>query len=248
MNAAPVRVERHGGLGDDLVRALERRIRIGALRPGERLPTERQLGVSVGVSRAVVREALARLKADGFVESRQGSGAFVSARPGHASFRLVAPPYRARQDLRQIFELRRITEVAAAELAARRRTPTDLRAMRTEVARMAAALAAGVDGSLADAAFHRAIAAATHNPYIRQFIEFLGGPFAATRRPSWTPAGLAAGLAARAQREHEAIVRAIASGRSAAARQAAETHLRNSARRAGLEPSRPARRGRKPRR
>src|SRR3954471_17552606 len=58
---------------------LRREIVEGRLKPGDRLPTDAALGASAGVSRTVVREAVASLKAEGFVETRQGAGAFVLA-------------------------------------------------------------------------------------------------------------------------------------------------------------------------
>src|SRR5512145_1357854 len=119
-------VERPRGLADQLVRAMQARIDAGDLAPGARLPTEHALGERFGVSRAVVREAIARLKADGYVETRQGAGAFVADEPGLASFRL-APDGRVEPDeLGQLFELRAAVEVATARLAAGRRTRADL--------------------------------------------------------------------------------------------------------------------------
>src|SRR5690606_11767308 len=79
---------RPSGLGNVLAGKLAAAIAGGEFPPGARLPTEKQLVERFDVSRAVVREAIARLKTDGFVETRQGSGAFVAARPGLASFRI----------------------------------------------------------------------------------------------------------------------------------------------------------------
>ena len=105
------------GLSADIGAALEQRIRSGAYAPGARLPTEMALAAEFGVSRAVVREAVARLKADGLVASRQGSGMSVAARPDSGSFKL-APGTPAGEALSHIFELRALVETGAAELAA----------------------------------------------------------------------------------------------------------------------------------
>lgn len=234
-----LRLERPPHLSDTVVQVIESRIRSRQLAPGEKLPTERELGETLGVSRTVVREALARLKADGYIQTRQGSGVYVTDRPGQASFRVlqggVSSPDAGADDLHHLFELRLIVEVAAAELAARRRTADDLRALKAASARLMRALETGVEGAEADEAFHRTIAAATHNPYIRRFIEFLGRSFNETRRPSWTEEGRASGKAAAAQREHDQIVDAIQARSSRGARTAALAHLQNSATRTGID-------------
>jgi GntR family transcriptional repressor for pyruvate dehydrogenase complex len=231
-------VDRPGRLSDQIVAALRARIESGELAPGARLPTEQVLGEGFAVSRAVVREAIARLKADGYVETRQGAGAFVAARPGLASFRIGHEGKVDAGELAEIFELRAAVEVAAARLAAERRTRGDLAAIRAALEQMAQAIAEGTDGAAADDAFHRAIATATHNGYMQRFVEFLGHHFSESRRPSWTDAGRRAGRPQAAQREHERIHAAIARGDPAAAARAAEDHLRGSAGRLGVGPAR----------
>lgn len=224
-------LSRPAALSDEVCRLLGARIRSGELGPGARLPTEKSLGDELGVSRAVVREALSRLKADGMVESRQGSGAFVAARPGSASFRLGDG---AEADLAQVFELRMMVEVAAAELAAQRRRRADLARMRAALADMDAALASRGEGAEADDRFHRAIADATRNPMVARFVEFLGGNLSRSRVPTWSARGHAAGLAQAAQQEHHRLYAAIEAGDARAARRLAELHLRRAATRLGL--------------
>lgn len=219
-------------LSEEVGRWLAQRIRAGELAPGARLPTEKQLAQELAVSRAVVREALSRLKAEGYVETRQGAGAFVAPRPGGTSFRLAEAA--AVPALAEVFELRLMVEAGAAELAARRRSPQDLERLRTELARMEAALAAGEDRVAADDAFHRALAAASHNSLVDRFVEFLGGHLSESRLPTWSAAGQAAGRAKAAQGEHRRLFEAIAAGDAAAAKRAARTHLRNAAKRVGI--------------
>jgi GntR family transcriptional repressor for pyruvate dehydrogenase complex len=227
-------VTRPRGLADQLVRALQARIDAGELGPGARLPTEHALAEHFGVSRAVVREAIARLKADGYVETRQGAGAFVAGEPGLASFRLAADGRIAPDELGEIFELRAAVEVAAARLAAERRTRADLEAIRRALREVAHAIEEGTDGVAADGCFHRAIAAAAHNGHLQRFVEFLGHHFSETRRPAWSEAGRRARRPHAAQREHERIFAAIARGNPAAAARAATDHLRGSASRIGV--------------
>ncbi len=238
----PRELPRPQGLAGELARRLLAAINDGALAPGDRLPTEKQLALQHGVSRAVVREAIARLKSEGYVASRQGAGAFVVARPGQTSFRLTpADMPQAAVDLRHAFELRAAIETAAAELAARRRQPADLAALRAAFAAMQAALVADNEptapsGVAADDAFHAAIAAATHNPLMQRFMAFLAHQFSQTRQLTW--AGLASGAAGHAeaaQAEHAALLAALEAGDPVAAAAAARAHVAAAAARFGLQ-------------
>jgi GntR family transcriptional regulator, transcriptional repressor for pyruvate dehydrogenase complex len=229
-----VRVARSANLSEVVSRDLETRIRSGEFRPGSQMPSEKQLGTMLGVSRPVVREAVARLKADGFVETRQGAGMFVTASPGLRDFRVVIDA-AARDEIGQLLELRKAVEVAAAELAAQRRTEDDLKAIRETMERMDTAIRDRGDGIDADDAFHAAVAGATHNPYLRRFIMFLGHHFSDTRRYAWTEEGHRQGMPRDAQREHERIFAAIAAGDGRRARDAAAAHLQGSAARQGLD-------------
>lgn len=226
---------RSAGLSADIGSELEERIRSGHYGPGARLPTEMGLAAEFGVSRSVVREAVARLKADGLVESRQGAGMSVAARPGQGSFKLV-PSAPNQQSLDHIFELRALVEGGAAELAAKRRTAADLAAIYAALQGMAEAVRLGADGAEDDDAFHQAIAAATHNPQVERFIAFLNAQFSESRRPTWDAEGHASGRGRAAQGEHERIYAAIAAGDPAGARVAASCHLYQAAARLGAAP------------
>jgi GntR family transcriptional repressor for pyruvate dehydrogenase complex len=217
-------------LSETVIRALQELIRDGTFRPGDRLPTERALAERFGVSRAVVREAVACLKADGYVVTRQGAGAYVAARPELLSFKLAPHDQPDLQELGHVFELRLSVESTAAELAALRRTSQDIEKIAGPLAAMDRALAGQGNGSEADNAFHRAIAAAAHNPYLERLVALIGHPFADSRRPTWSEASLAQA----AQAEHRRLFQAIAAGDPDAAREAARAHLVSAAARLGL--------------
>lgn len=205
---------------------------------GAQLPTEKTLCERFDVSRAVVREAISRLKADGVVRTRQGSGAFVAARPQFASFRLVdagsefVAPHATH--LQTVFELRFVIETGAAELAALRRSAADLEGMERALLRMDAALESESDAATDDDAFHVAVAAASHNPQLERFQAFMGQQLSESRLPTWSARGHAAGRAREAQREHRLIFAAISAADVAGARRAAANHLIAAAGRLGL--------------
>lgn len=234
--SVPTLIARPPRLADTVSASLQDWIRGGDLHPGDQLPTEKQMCDRFGVSRAVVREAIARLKADGYVETRQGLGAFVARHAGRGNFRIVVPGTgEAAVDLEQVFELRRVMEVGIAEIAAQRRTRADLEDMRAPLARMARALESGSQASEDDDAFHRAIAAATHNPLVKRFMDFMSEQVQESRIPTWDEDGHALGRAAAAQAEHVAMFDAIVAGDAQAARRAAEEHLRAAAARLNLQ-------------
>ncbi|MDT3672874.1 MAG: FadR/GntR family transcriptional regulator [Aromatoleum sp.] len=239
MNASPT-AKRTSRLSDAVAEQLERWITEQHLTSGTQLPTEKSLCERFGVSRAVIREAISRLKADGCVTTRQGSGAFVAARPGQGSFRLVRDPEHSSSimagEISDIFELRYLVETGAAERAALRRTAEDLERMRAVLARMQDALVAQVDAVGDDDAFHVAIAIATHNLQIARFQAFMGAQFSDSRAPTWSSDGHRSGRAREAQAEHVRIFEAISRSDAKAAREAAQAHLVSAARRLGLDP------------
>lgn len=239
MNEHPP-VRRSYRLSDEAAVQRERWITEQQLTSGTQLPTERSLCERFGVSRAVIREAISRLKADGYVTTRQGSGAFVAARPGQGSFRLVRDselsPGVLPGEISDIFELRFLVETGAEERAALRRTAEDLDRMRDVLARMQEALAAEADAVGDDDALHIAIAAATHNAQIERFQAFMGAHFSNSRAPTWSSDGHRSGRAREAQFEHVRIFEAIARGDGSATREAAKAHLASAARRLGLDP------------
>lgn len=226
-------------LSDSVARRLEAWISAEKLSSGTQLPTEKVLCERFGVSRAVIREAISRLKADGCVTTRQGSGAYVAARPGQGSFRLVrsetAGSQPADKELIDIFELRYLVEAGAAELAAQRRSAADIERMGAAFRRMTEALSCGADAVSDDDAFHVAVAAATHNPQIERFQMFMGQQFSDSRAPTWSAEGHRTGRAQEAQAEHQRIYDAIVAGDAPAARAAAVAHLTRAARRLGMD-------------
>ena len=196
-------VARPQSLADEAYRQLLMQLELGLWQVGSKLPPEMALADSLGVSRPVVREALARLKADGRIETRQGSGAVVADRNKIAAFRFAKSVATGATVLaadaadiaeREMLELRQIVESGAAGLAALRRTDADVAAIRAAVDAMDGALEKKSDGSDVDDTFHNAIAAATHNAQITKFVEFVGAQFSASRKATWDRTGYGVGV------------------------------------------------------
>lgn len=226
-------IGRRTQLSTEISNYLENEIREGRLQPGARIPTESSLADSFAVSRNVVREAIARLKSAGLVTSRQGLGAFVTADAHHQSFRIAQEELVDRSKLRQLYELRLDLEVAAAGMAARRRSRSQLENIRRALDEMAESFASGERLLELGLQFKRTIAEATGNDYFRNFILFLCGHLfeaAALERRIANSASLGETLLA----EHQAIFAAIALGDPDLARRTTWQQIINSAERNGL--------------
>ena len=226
-NSSMNAIDRPSSLADGAYQRLSLQLDLNVWKVGEKLPTEMALAESLGVSRPVIREALARLRADGRIETRQGAGAFVADRNKIAAFRMVAQAKHqsAAQAEREILELRQIVEAGAAELAAQRRSDEDVSAIRVALEGMHAALAQRTDGSTHDDAFHAAIAHASHNSQIAKFVEFLGAQFSDSRKATWDDIGYGVGIATVGQSDHAAIYKAIVAGDGAKARRMSHSHV-----------------------
>jgi GntR family transcriptional regulator, transcriptional repressor for pyruvate dehydrogenase complex len=202
----------------------------GKFAPGARLPTEQEMVAAMGVSRTVVREAVAALRAEGLVMTRQGAGAFVAADVERRPFRLALDGLPSIEEVLDVMELRASVEVEAAALAASRGSAKARRRVAQALAAIDAALERGEAAIEEDFAFHRAIAAATGNPQFPHFLEYLGRfiiPRQSIRVAAHRPEGQRAYLET-FQREHAAICEAITAGEPEAAREAMRWHLGNS--------------------
>jgi GntR family transcriptional repressor for pyruvate dehydrogenase complex len=219
--------------------SISREIARGRLKPGDQLPTVQALAETFGVSRNVVREAIARLASEGLVWSQQGRGAFVSEDSKSTVLKIDHDAMQHGDAFSSLFELRGALEVCAAALAADRRTPTDLAAMRLALTTMTAAPYGSVAWLQADLEFHRAIAAATRNDYLVQFIGFV----AERVRESILAAGdqhPSEDMAQATLSEHDLILAAIEARDEAAAQQTMQSHLNGAAQRVGLSQDKPA--------
>jgi GntR family transcriptional regulator, transcriptional repressor for pyruvate dehydrogenase complex len=216
-------------LVSSLSTALEREILSGRFKVGDRLPTEADLSRTTGVSRTVVREAVAALRASGLVETRRGAGAFVTAQAEHP--RVGPGLMRATlDDILSVLELRLAVEIEAVSLAAQRRTDADMADMTAILDGMAEMPRDWSRAVASDLAFHRAIAAATRNKYFVDFVNYLG-EFAFPRRhldPATSSAYRLEDHTDRIEAEHRAILEAIRSRDSALAGAEMRRHLAGS--------------------
>ncbi|PBC08809.1 FadR/GntR family transcriptional regulator [Mesorhizobium sp. WSM3859] len=212
---------------------LSREIESGELNPGARLPTEQELSEKFGVSRNVVREAIAQLRADGMIEARQGIGAFVLAPEQRAAIRIDREALKDTHNMERLFELRCILEAESAALAAARRDQGHLDSIKAALDRMGGE-ERWEEGSIdADLLFHREIARATGNSYIHTFISFVCEQirhsihYARMTNPLHDLVEINVG-------EHVRIYEALVAGDPAAAEAAMRAHIVGAANRVGV--------------
>jgi GntR family transcriptional regulator, transcriptional repressor for pyruvate dehydrogenase complex len=226
------KVDRGPNLPALVASSISREIAQGRLRPGDRLPTEHALATTFGVSRNVVREAIAKLRSEGRIWSQQGRGAFVAEAANPTVLSINHDSLQKGDAFAGLFELRGILEVQAAALAARRRTKEDLVRMQDALATMTASPYGSVQWLKNDLEFHTAVARATGNAYVVQFIEFVSEKV----RDSIRVAGgshASDDMAHVTLVEHERILVAVKARDPAAAQEAMRVHLDNAAARAG---------------
>lgn len=223
--------EASGRLADRIYERIIEQIVAGEFHIGDRLPSENQLGAEYGVSRAVVREALARLQADGVTVTRRGAGTYVQRQPGREFLRLS--PIGGIADLMRCFEFRVALEGEAASLAAQRRTDEDIKAITDAFDELNRANASGELGVTEDIRFHAAIAAASRNQLFIQTLDALSIHVAngmnLTRNLSLSRNKNRLSMV---QEEHSRIVEAINEADREKARTAMRDHISNARNRA----------------
>ncbi|TIV44509.1 MAG: FadR family transcriptional regulator, partial [Mesorhizobium sp.] len=227
------KVNRGPHLSTLVASSISREIAQGRLKPGDQLPTEQALATTFGVSRNVVREAIARLRSEGRIWSQQGRGAFVADATNATVLTIDYETLQRADSFRNLFELRGMLEVQIAALAATRRSDADIVAMEQALDGMRTAPYGSVAWLKNDLGFHRAVAEATQNPYMGQFLVFVSERV----RESILAAGnqqKSDDMARTTLGEHERILAAIKAGDAKGASSAMTRHLAGAASRVGL--------------
>ncbi len=204
----------HASAADDVRKQLVALIESGVLKVDSRLPSEHVLAKRFGVSRPVVREALAALQVLGLTTVKNGKGTFV------ISNRMTVPNLMGRYSPKSLNQVRRFLEVPAARLAALNRTDEDLGRLAEIIARLEDSEDTAERNTL-DVSFHLAIAKASGNPLMVMLIEVLRGAleeqsFAASNLPDRRSGAIT---------EHRAIYHAIVRRDQNAAAEAMEGHV-----------------------
>ncbi|MBR9765770.1 MAG: FadR family transcriptional regulator [Rhodobacteraceae bacterium] len=157
-------------LSDKVYSALRGRIMRGDYAPNEKLPAEKDLSVTFGVSRPVLRLALEQLREEGLIYSRQGAGNFVRVKREPA---LGYTPVETIADIQRCYEFRLTVETDAAALAAQRRNDAALAEIEQALHLLSDATGSRLHREDADFAFHQGVARASNNQYYEETLKAL---------------------------------------------------------------------------
>jgi len=218
-------------LAQRVIDELRRQIETGKLQAGDQLPTEPQLEAAFGVSRTVVREAIADLRAAGLVEPVQGKGVFVSQMPARSGLLLTPVEIKSIPETLELLEFRTATEGEAAAIAAYRRTAEQEAAIAAANRRMATLIEQGLSTVEADYEFHMAIAAATNNRFYVDVLRHFGARTIPRGQFPTLPEANDRAYLEKVHAEHGEILAAIADQDPERARQAMRAHMTASQRR-----------------
>ncbi|MBI2871944.1 MAG: FadR family transcriptional regulator [Chloroflexi bacterium] len=209
-------------LFEGVVEQVKELIRDGRLRPGQKLPSERELAQRFQVSRASLREAIRALELEGLVVTRPGAGSFVSEEGFDAAVEALARRLLAgREELADVAELRLLLEPQVAALAAQRAVQEDKDRLEAILQEQSQQVQQGGSGADADVAFHSQVAAASHNQALVNLSGALADLLAPVRDETLqTPERSQASLAS-----HRTILDAVMRGGAEAARQAMREHI-----------------------
>lgn len=215
-------------ISDAIASSLERRILEGSLKPGDRLPPERELAAELGVSRPSLREAIQKLASKGMLQSRQGGGTYVTDCLESTFFDPWSDMLGAHPNLGEdLLEFRRMLEGQAAEWAAERATEADLERLAQAFAAMQKAFE-GDDlekRSVSDISFHQAVCEASHNALIGHLASAMLRLMHDNIRLNLGELRTVPGAAILLMNQHQALFNAICERKPAAARAAAQTHI-----------------------
>lgn len=179
----PIMKPSDGITSEIVVQHVRSLIERGELRPGDRLPPERELAVQLGVSRPSVRAGLRSLAAIGVLQTRHGAGTFITDGPpllGSEPLSFLAALHGFTRD--EMFEARRALEVGVAGLAAERANDEQIATIAEEVTGMFASLDDAQAFLIHDIRFHRAVATASGNPILASMVEMVSALFYEQRR------------------------------------------------------------------
>jgi GntR family transcriptional repressor for pyruvate dehydrogenase complex len=206
----------------DVVKQIINLIQKGKLNKGEQLPSERELTETFKVSRTTVREAIRHLESKKLVESRQGNGTYVLASGGDVAVQpLSAALFHEKDDLRDIFYIRKIIEPSIAQRAAEYASPEEIKELEELVRQHEENLASGTNTVEFDTAFHMGLAGAAKNRVLSRLVHSLIDLLAESRKEILQSDR----RAVESLRGHKMVLDAIKMGDGAGAREYMRRHL-----------------------
>ncbi|MGI6161419.1 MAG: FadR/GntR family transcriptional regulator [Christensenellales bacterium] len=209
-------------LYEEIIKQLMELIKNGSLKPGDRLPPERQLAEQLNVSRTAIREALRSLETMGLIESKVGGGTFVKA----ITLDNIIDPFSAMlmQDktlIRELIEVRRLLEGEIARLAANRVTDEKVEHISQAIEAMKKDIESGGTGLTGENEFHNALAMASENGAMIKILAMCRELLSKTREATLSIPG----QPEKSISDHQAILNAVKCGDGDKAKYLMKVHL-----------------------
>jgi GntR family transcriptional repressor for pyruvate dehydrogenase complex len=167
---------------EDVVAQIRAFIKDGRLKQGDQLPTERDLSVTFKVSRATIREAIRTLESMKLVQSRQGAGTYVlTSNEENLIQPLAAALFHEKDNIYDIFYVRKIIEPHVAELAANNATPEEINRLAAIIIEHEESVVHGKSGVKFDTAFHGLLGRMSKNSVLERLLSALNDLLEQTR-------------------------------------------------------------------
>jgi GntR family transcriptional repressor for pyruvate dehydrogenase complex len=220
-------IQKSARIYEQVIERIIESIEQGIVRPGERLPSERELAAQLLISRSVIREAMSVLNASGIIEGRQGIGLFlVNDDKQRVLKRIKRLVMKDDVHLVQLLEARQGIEVQAAYLAAQRADESSTKEIYNALIRLEQAVNSGLIGSDEDFEFHMAIARASQNEMIVDLLHFISDRFLQTLEKTRSEL-MKHNKAIDYLKEHHEMYNAIANGEAQRAQELMTKHIEN---------------------
>ena len=225
-------IARPRSLPDEVAQSVMSAITSGALKPGDKLPSETEMSLSFNVARTVVREAISLLKFDGVVDSLRGVGAFVANREDRTSFRISPACFEKRREIIKLLQLRTSVQSGAAALAAELRTGAQMEVIETVLQELLDANDKGPEAALeerveAELRLYQLIAEASENEYFCDVVNMIEMNIQNYLRSAFLKNVAACEFEPNVILEHKAVVAAIRDQAPEAARAATRKRFSN---------------------
>jgi DNA-binding FadR family transcriptional regulator len=238
MDDGPVfaRIDRPKRLPDEVASSISGAIETGALKPGDRLPTEAELSERFGVARTVIREAVSLLRYDGVVDSRRGVGAFVTNVTQRSAFRISPACFEKRKQIVQLLQLRTGVQAGASALAATMRSADQMGEIERTFDGMVEADERGPEEALEDRVdrelgLYRQVTEASGNPYYAEVVAMIENNIQSNLRSAFLKNAAASEFGPAIVAEHRSVIDALRAGDAEAARIATRTRFERAAER-----------------
>jgi GntR family transcriptional repressor for pyruvate dehydrogenase complex len=218
------RAVRKTRVSQDIIEQIRDLVTSGRLKPGDRLPSERDLSQALSVSRSSVREAVRAMESLGLIEARAGEGTFVASPSGsRGNDPVIASLHKDWGTQHKLFEVRRVIEPDLAALAARRATAEQIERLRAILSDQEAEILRGGTGVKQDNQFHFLMAEATGNEALVRIVDSLMDLLLRTREESLQHDE----RRAQSLKQHHAILAAIEARDPRAAERLMRDHIRD---------------------